>query len=89
MSAEVSFLKLFYLQNVSVYDSDPKKYKGREFDKNNIYGNIEPCHWRYDQQRQRLYGQQIPVIVFGIREPQNIIRVLLGENIGTYIAKEV
>jgi uridylate kinase len=31
----------------------------------------------------------IPVIVFGIREPQNIIRVLLGENIGTYIAKEV
>jgi len=31
----------------------------------------------------------IPVIVFSIKEPDNIIKVLTGNNIGTYIAKEV
>lgn len=31
----------------------------------------------------------LPVIVFSIREPENIIKVLTGQNIGTYIAKEV
>jgi uridylate kinase len=31
----------------------------------------------------------IPLVVFSIREPENIIKVLNGVNVGTFVAREV
>ena len=31
----------------------------------------------------------IPLMVFSINEPENIIKVLNGENVGTFVAREV
>ena len=31
----------------------------------------------------------IPLVVFSIREPENIIKVLNGDNVGTFVAREV
>ncbi len=91
-AAEIDADAILLAKNVdAVYDSDPKvNHEAKRFDKITYLDMINLQLGVMDSTASTLcMDNNIPVIVFSIREPENIIKVLTGENIGTYIAKEV
>jgi uridylate kinase len=75
----------------AVYDSDPKiNSNAMKIDKITYMEILNRQLGVMDSTASTLcMDNNIPVIVFGIKKPDNIIKVLSGENIGTYIAREV
>ncbi|NLG87876.1 MAG: UMP kinase [Clostridiaceae bacterium] len=91
-AAEIDADAILLAKNVdAVYDSDPKiNHEAKRFDKITYLDMINLQLGVMDSTASTLcMDNNIPIIVFSIREPENIIKVLAGENIGTYIAKEV
>lgn len=91
-AAEIDADAILLAKNVdAVYDSDPKLNSNAvKFDKITYMEIINRQLGVMDSTASTLcMDNNIPVIVFGIKEPDNIIKVLKGENIGTYIAREV
>lgn len=91
-AAEIDAEAILLAKNVdAVYDSDPKlNKKAAKFDRITYMEIINRQLGVMDSTASTLcMDNNIPVIVFGIKEPDNIIKVLTGENIGTYIAREV
>lgn len=91
-AAEIDAEAILLAKNVdAVYDSDPKLNSlAMKFDRISYMEILNRQLGVMDSTASTLcMDNNIPVIVFSIKEPENIIRVLTGENIGTYIAKEV
>ncbi len=91
-AAEIDAEAILLAKNVdAVYDSDPKLNSlAMKFDRISYMEILKRQLGVMDSTASTLcMDNNIPVIVFSIKEPENIIRVLTGENIGTYIAKEV
>lgn len=70
-----------------VYDDDPEKNpKARKYDKISHLDIINQRLGVMDSTATSLcMDNEIPIIVFGIDSPENIVKVVLGENIGTSI----
>lgn len=91
-AAEIEADVILLAKNVdAVYDSDPK------LNPNAVrIGRIT-----YQEVLERQLGvmdstatslcmdNNIPILVFSIKDPDNILRALTGENVGTFIAREV
>lgn len=91
-AAEIDAEAILLAKNVdAVYDSDPKiNTSALKFDRISYMEILNRQLGVMDSTASTLcMDNNIPVIVFSIKEPVNIIKVLTGENIGTYIAKEV
>lgn len=91
-AAEIDAEAILLAKNVdAVYDSDPKLNSNAvKIDKITYMDILNRQLGVMDSTASTLcMDNNIPVIVFGIKEPDNIIKVLKGQNIGTYIAKEV
>lgn len=91
-AAEIDAEAILLAKNVdAVYDSDPKiNSNAVKIDRITYMDILNRQLGVMDSTASTLcMDNNIPVIVFGIKEPDNIIRVLRGENIGTYIAREV
>jgi uridylate kinase len=91
-AAEIDADAILLAKNVdAVYDSDPKiNNNAKKFEKISYLEMINRQLGVMDSTASTLcMDNDLPVIVFSIREPENIIKVLTGQNIGTYIAKEV
>lgn len=91
-AAEIDAEAILLAKNVdAVYDSDPKiNSNALKFDRISYMDILNRQLGVMDSTASTLcMDNNIPVIVFSIKEPENIIKVLTGENIGTYIAKEV
>ncbi|NLY18107.1 MAG: UMP kinase [Clostridiaceae bacterium] len=91
-AAEIDAEAILLAKNVdAVYDSDPKiNTNALKFDRISYMDILNRQLGVMDSTASTLcMDNNIPVIVFSIKEPVNIIKVLTGENIGTYIAKEV
>jgi uridylate kinase len=91
-AAEIDADAILLAKNVdAVYDDDPKlNSNATKFDKISYMEIINRQLGVMDSTASTLcMDNNIPVIVFSIKEPDNIIKVLTGQNIGTYIAKEV
>lgn len=70
-----------------VYDSDPKKNPNAiKYEKMNYLEVLDNCLGVMDSTATTLcMDNNIPIIVFGLDKPDNIIKVLNGESIGTYV----
>ncbi|MCX7923906.1 MAG: UMP kinase [Clostridia bacterium] len=70
-----------------VYDSDPViNPEARKFDKLNFIDVLNKGLGVMDSTAASLcMDNNIPIIVFGLDKPENIIKVLLGEEIGTIV----
>ena len=70
-----------------VYDSDPMvNPNARKFDKLSFLDVLNKELGVMDSTAASLCkDNNIPIIVFGLNEPDNIVKVVLGENIGTTI----
>lgn len=73
-----------------VYDSDPKLNKNaKKFDTLKYIDILKLGLGIMDSTATSLcMDNQIPIIVFGIDEPGNITKVVLGEKIGTHVGEE-
>lgn len=73
-----------------VYDSDPVTNPGAmKFDKLTYIDVLNRGLGVMDSTATSLcMDNKIPIVVFGLDEPQNIIRVVLGEEIGTVISTQ-
>ncbi len=91
-AAEIDAEAILLAKNVdAVYDSDPKiNTNAVKFDRISYMDILNRHLGVMDSTASTLcMDNNIPVVVFSIKEPVNILKVLAGENIGTYIAKEV
>jgi len=70
-----------------VYDSDPKKNpNAKKYDKLNYLEVLDNNLGVMDSTATSLcMDNNIPIIVFGLDKPDNIIKVLTGEAIGTFV----
>ena len=70
-----------------VYDSDPKKNPNAiKYEEMNYLEVLDNCLGVMDSTATTLcMDNNIPIIVFGLDKPDNIIKVLNGESIGTYV----
>lgn len=70
-----------------VYDSDPKKNPdAKKYDRLNYIEVLDNGLGVMDSTATSLcMDNKIPIIVFGLDKPDNIIKVLTGEPIGTYV----
>ena len=87
-SAEIGAEALLLAKNVDgVYDSDPKVNKNAvKFDKLTYMDVIKKELKAMDTTAITLcMDNHIPVITFALAEKDSIIRVVKGENLGTYI----
>lgn len=91
-AAEIEADVILLAKNVdAVYDSDPK------LNPNAV--RIERITYQEVLERQLgvmdstatslCMDNNIPILVFSIKDPDNILRALTGENVGTFIAREV
>lgn len=73
-----------------VYDSDPEKEpNAKKFDSLSYIDVLNKGLGVMDSTATSLcMDNNIPIIVFGINEPDNIKRVLLGEHIGTIVKED-
>jgi uridylate kinase len=73
-----------------VYDSDPVlNPDARKFDRLSYIEVLSKGLGVMDSTATSLcMDNNIPIIVFGLDKPENIIRVLMGENIGTTVAND-
>ena len=91
-AAEIEAEVILLAKNVdAVYDSDPKLNPGAvKFEKISYMDVLNRQLGVMDSTATSLcMDNNIPLLVFSIREPENIIRVLKGENVGTFVAREV
>jgi uridylate kinase len=72
-----------------VYDKDPHKYDDAiKFERLSYIEVLEKGLQVMDSTATSLcMDNDIPIIVFGLDEPNNIKKVMLGENIGTIVSK--
>jgi uridylate kinase len=75
----------------AVYDSDPKlNPEAKRFDKISFYEVLQRQLGVMDSTATSLcMDNNIPLLVFSIKNSENILKVLNGENVGTFVAREV
>jgi len=75
----------------AVYDSDPKlNPEAKKFEKISFYEVLQRQLGVMDSTATSLcMDNNIPLLVFSIKNPENILKVLNGENVGTFVAREV
>lgn len=91
-AAEIDAEVILLAKNVdAVYDSDPKLNQDAvRFDKISYMEVLQRQLGVMDTTATSLcMDNNIPLLVFSIREPENIVKVLNGEKVGTFVAKEV
>jgi uridylate kinase len=91
-AAEIEAEVILLAKNVDgVYDSDPKlNPNARKFDNITFFEVLQRQLGVMDTTATSLcMDNNIPLHVFSIKEPGNIIKVLNGEKVGTFVAKEV
>lgn len=73
-----------------VYDRDPHKYSdAKKFDKLNYIEVLEKGLQVMDSTATSLcMDNNIPILVFGLDNPENIRKAVLGESIGTLVCKQ-
>jgi len=73
-----------------VYDSDPKKNAdAKKFDSLTFYNVLEKNLQVMDSTAASLCrDNHIPICVFSIEDPENIVRAICGEKIGTIVKEE-
>ncbi len=71
-----------------VYDKDPHKYNdAKKFDNLSYINVLEKGLQVMDSTATSLcMDNNIPILVFGLDKPENIIRAILGEKIGTLVS---
>ncbi|MFP4445565.1 MAG: UMP kinase [Desulfosudaceae bacterium] len=71
-----------------LYDSDPEKSSDAKFIEQTTYMNVLENQWGVmDSTAISLaMDNSLPLVVFSIKEPGNIGRIICGERIGTYIS---
>lgn len=87
-AAEIEADAILLAKNVdAIYDSDPKKNPAaKKYDKLSYIEVLDNNLGVMDSTATSLcMDNNIPIIVFGLDKPDNIIKVLKGENIGTYV----
>ncbi|MDD3839678.1 MAG: UMP kinase [Clostridia bacterium] len=90
-AAEVEADAILLAKNVDgVYDSDPNiNPDAKKYDKLDYIQVINRRLGVMDSTAITLcMDNKIPIIVFGLKHPDNIMKVIMGENIGTIIKKE-
>jgi len=91
-AAEIEAEIILLAKNVdAVYDSDPKVNQDAiRFDKISYMEVLQRQLGVMDTTATSLcMDNNIPLLVFSIREPENIVKVLNGEKVGTFVAREV
>lgn len=91
-AAEIDAEVILLAKNVdAVYDSDPKlNPKARKFEKISYIEVLQRQLGVMDSTATSLcMDNNIPLLVFSIKDPENIIKILKGENVGTFVAREV
>lgn len=89
-AAEIDAEVILLAKNVDgVYDSDPNKNPdAKKFDKLSFIEVLNRGLGVMDSTATSLcMDNDIPILVFGLDDPQNITRVVAGENIGTVVSK--
>lgn len=73
-----------------VYDSDPyKNPDAKKFSQLSYIDVLNKGLGVMDSTATSLcMDNNIPIIVFGLNHPENIYKVVMGENIGTYVKEE-
>ncbi len=88
-AAEIEAEAIFLAKKVdAVYDSDPAKNPdAKKFDSLTYIDVLNKGLGVMDSTATSLcMDNNIPILVFGIEDPQNIIRVLEGEKVGTIVS---
>lgn len=91
-AAEIEAEVILLAKNVdAVYDSDPKiNPNAARYDRISYMEVLNKQLGVMDSTATSLcMDNNIPLLVFSIKQPENILRVLNGENVGTFVAKEV
>lgn len=91
-AAEIEAEVILLAKNVdAVYDSDPKiNENALRFDRISYQEVLQRQLGVMDSTATTLCMENdIPLMVFSIKEPENILKVLKGENVGTFVAREV
>jgi len=91
-AAEIEADVILLSKNVdAVYDSDPKvNPNASRFTRITYQEVLERQLGVMDSTATSLcMDNNIPILVFSIKDPDNILRALTGENVGTFIAREV
>lgn len=91
-AAEIDAEVILLAKNVdAVYDSDPKiNPNAHRFERISYMEVLNRQLGVMDSTATSLcMDNNIPILVFSIKDPENILRVLNGENVGTFIAREV
>ncbi|MBE7010761.1 MAG: UMP kinase [Ruminococcaceae bacterium] len=90
-AAEIEAEAIFLAKKVdAVYDSDPAKNPdAKRFDSLSYIDVLNRGLGVMDSTATSLcMDNNIPILVFGLDDPQNIIRVLQGEKLGTIVSNE-
>lgn len=91
-AAEIEADVILLAKNVdAVYDSDPKiNQDAMRFDKISYMEVLQRQLGVMDSTATSLcMDNNIPLLIFSIKQPENILKVLNGENVGTFVAREV
>lgn len=91
-AAEIEAEVILLAKNVdAVYDSDPKTNESAvRYDKISFMEVLQRQLGVMDSTATSLcMDNNIPLLVFSIKQPGNILKVLNGENVGTFVAREV
>ena len=91
-AAEIDAEVILLAKNVDgVYDSDPKlNPNAKKFDSITFFEVLQRQLGVMDSTATSLcMDNNIPLHVFSINEPENILKVLNGDKVGTFVAKEV
>lgn len=90
-AAEIDASKILFAKNIdAVYDKDPKVFKDAvKFDKLTYREILDKDLQVIDLTAVTLLNDNdIPIQIFGLNEPNNIIKILEGEKIGTEIRRK-
>jgi uridylate kinase len=90
-AAEIDASKILFAKNIdAVYDKDPKVFKdAKKFDKLTYREILDLQLQVIDLTAVTLLeDNDIPIQIFGLDQPDNIIRILNGEKIGTEIRRK-
>lgn len=91
-AAEIEAEVILLAKNVdAVYDSDPRKNpEAKRFSRITYMDVLQRQLGVMDSTATSLcMDNDIPLMVFSIKQPENILKVLNGENVGTFVAREV
>ena len=90
-AAEIDASKILFAKNIdAVYDKDPKVFKdAKKFDKLTYKEILDKDLKVIDLTAVTLLkDNDIPIQIFGLHNPNNIIKILSGEHIGTEIRRD-